>query len=45
MEERNLVGVRLDNSLWGKGRVEISKGRVTLISQSVEGIFAGLHWM
>ena len=44
MEERNLVGVRLDNSLWIK-RVEISKGRVTLILQSVEGIFADLRWM
>ena len=45
MEERNLVGVRLDNSLLGQGRVEISKGRVTLILQSVEGIFADLRWM
>ena len=43
MEERNLVGVRLDNSL-GLG-MEISKGRVTLILQSVEGIFADLRWM
>ena len=44
MEERNLVGVRLEFSL-DQGRVEISKGRVTLILQSVEGIFADLRWM